>query len=449
MTILLKPRPYSFILLLIGLTGIWASLATAGTPLRLSHPGPGEFLSASFQLERPSKLEIQAVGLIAKHGASYVVDAWILNHDTHRAVWTLGGKERDCHTGSRLLRRASDVVALDKGAYTVYLYAGARYYAEAPFKNWQHILHDLAALLSREDPNKNYLKYLDECFVDLALPAVASLGIRPKPGKDRGEPVIQLACAQDGIYFTRPFRVTRDTRVALYTVGEAIWRGEMLADYAWIEKAGNGQTVWLMDMPNCEHAGGALKNRYFSGEISLATGEYLLSYITDDSHSCERWNAAPPYDPEGWGVSLAPAANSQRGDILAIDFDEVTPDPAVLVKMIHVRDNEHRREKFKLERPTRVRVYALGEGGRGEMWDTAWIMDLKKRQTIWRMNFHETRNGGGDEKNRLYDGIIQLDTGIYEAHFATDDSHAFGSWNARPPREPNRWGLTLTVVNKD
>jgi hypothetical protein len=173
-----------------------------------------------------------------------------------------------------------------------------------------------------------------------------------------------------------------------------------------------------------------------------------LSYITDDSHSCEAWNASPPYDPEGWGVMLSAGQGFRGDDLVKIDYDELQNDPTILVKLIHVRDDEHVRQEFRLGEPTRVHIYALGEGGRDDMWDTGWIVNLKKRQTVWRLNYRDTEWGGGDKKNRLYDGVIELDPGRYEAHYTTDGSHAFGNWNARPPLEPHRWGLTIQVVRR-
>jgi len=435
------------LIMVTGLTALWASVALAGTDLQLAKPSPGELLSADFMLAQPAKLKVEAVGLATKHGTSYVVDTWILDREKHRTVWTLGAKEREGTQKSRLLHQGKDMVHLDKGRYTVYLYAGQRYYAEAPFKNWQHLLHDLAALMSREDPNKDFQKYLNECFVNLQLPAEATvIDCREKEWSCQEAPV-QLSCAPDGIFFSRPIRLDQDTRLEIYTIGEAIMRGELLADYAWIERASDGRTAWLMDMPNSEHAGGALKNRYFRGEISLPRGEYLVNYITDDSHSCEAWNANPPYDPESWGVAVKPALGLRKDAIVTLDFSELTPDPSVLVKIIHVGNGKHIHEKFKLEQHARVRIYALGEGLHGEMWDTAWILDKKKRRTVWRMDYHETREAGGDKKNRLYDGVIELSPGWYETHYATDDSHAFGNWNARPPKEPHRWGVTVTLAD--
>jgi hypothetical protein len=53
-----------------------------------------------------------------------------------------------------------------------------------------------------------------------------------------------------------------------------------------------------------QHAGGARKNRLFSGTIVLEKGEYDVHYVTDDSHSYMDWNATPPDDQESYGITL-------------------------------------------------------------------------------------------------------------------------------------------------
>jgi hypothetical protein len=32
--------------------------------------------------------------------------------------------------------------------------------------------------------------------------------------------------------------------------------------------------------------------------------------------------------------------------------------------------------------------------------------------------------------------------------YRTDDSHAFGEWNAAPPRDPDSWGITVTLAGE-
>jgi hypothetical protein len=40
-----------------------------------------------------------------------------------------------------------------------------------------------------------------------------------------------------------------------------------------------------------------------------------------------------------------------------------------------------------------------------------------------------------------------LKAGKYIVHYQTDDSHAFGDWNADPPLDQTNWGITIYVFS--
>ncbi|MFQ5770315.1 MAG: hypothetical protein ACE5HX_07250, partial [bacterium] len=86
------------------------------------------------------------------------------------------------------------------------------------------------------------------------------------------------------------------------TIGEGT-DGRMF-DYGWIEDAEQRKVVWEMTYRKTNHAGGAKKNRLFDDTIFLKKGEYIVYYETDDSHSYNDWNSAPPYDPVNWGITV-------------------------------------------------------------------------------------------------------------------------------------------------
>ena len=65
---------------------------------------------------------------------------------------------------------------------------------------------------------------------------------------------------------------------------------------------------------------------------------------------------------------------------------------------------------------------------------------------VWEMTYGATDNAGGASKNRRFDGTITLPAGDYVLRYQTDGSHAFGSWNADPPDEPEMWGITIYRV---
>ena len=61
-------------------------------------------------------------------------------------------------------------------------------------------------------------------------------------------------------------------------------------------------------------------------------------------------------------------------------------------------------------------------------------------------NRWESQPAGGDEGNRMFDGIVELSAGTYEVHFRTDASHAFGAFDTDQPAMPEAWGITIAIA---
>jgi hypothetical protein len=95
------------------------------------------------------------------------------------------------------------------------------------------------------------------------------------------------------------FNVEGGESVHVHCIGEA-WEGKVF-DYGWIEQSTTGDTVWRMEASASEHAGGSVKNRQMDVMIHLPEGAYRLHFESDDSHSYDHWNAAPP-DHLFWGI---------------------------------------------------------------------------------------------------------------------------------------------------
>jgi CubicO group peptidase (beta-lactamase class C family) len=123
------------------------------------------------------------------------------------------------------------------------------------------------------------------------------------------------------------------------------------------------------------------------------------------------------------------------------------PMPADLVKLpvvaqiVQVLDNEDKTVTFSLSGSQNVRIFAIGEGQGGEMFDYGWIED-DKGSRVWEMQEPKTTHAGGAGKNRKIDVQINLPAGNYKLRYKTDDSHAFDHWNALPP-DINFWGIAL------
>jgi CubicO group peptidase (beta-lactamase class C family) len=113
-----------------------------------------------------------------------------------------------------------------------------------------------------------------------------------------------------------------------------------------------------------------------------------------------------------------------------------------IVEIVHVQDNADQTAEFTLSQEQTVRVFAVGEGQAGEMFDYGWIEDEKTGKRVWEMKQPETKPAGGAPKNRMIDATVTLPAGKYRLRYKSDDSHSFDNWNAFPPAI-NYWGIAL------
>src|SRR5262249_29206950 len=102
--------------------------------------------------------------------------------------------------------------------------------------------------------------------------------------------------------------------------------------------------------------------------------------------------------------------------------------------------------RFRLDRDTDIRIYALGESSGRNMVDYGWIEDAKSGRTVWEMTYRTTEPAGGAAENRKVHGTTRLPAGGYILRYESDGSHSFGDWNADPPDDPEAWGITIFRV---
>jgi CubicO group peptidase (beta-lactamase class C family) len=114
----------------------------------------------------------------------------------------------------------------------------------------------------------------------------------------------------------------------------------------------------------------------------------------------------------------------------------------VVAQIVEVPDNEDKSVAFSLAGSQEVRIFAVGEGQAGEMFDYGWIENADKGVRVWEMQEPKTTHAGGAGKNRKVDVVITLPAGNYKLRYKTDDSHAFGHWNSLPP-DINFWGIAV------
>ena len=113
-----------------------------------------------------------------------------------------------------------------------------------------------------------------------------------------------------------------------------------------------------------------------------------------------------------------------------------------IAEILDVKDNEDRTSEFILEDELQVRIFALGEGVGGEMYDYGWIEDAERNEELWVMREPETTHAGGAGKNRMAEKVITLPAGRYRLRYTSDESHSFNHWNSTPP-DYRFWGISV------
>jgi hypothetical protein len=392
-----------------------------------------------FTLERPLEVQIYAIGETGwddnwdwgsrRRSDKEVYDfGWIINTQTREKVWKMTYADSKHAGGAPKNRMVNQVISLPAGSYAAFFvtddsHSERRWNAPPPYDPmfW-------GMTIRVKDPAmRAYVKKFD---------------YDPAPDKNV---VVNLAKLGDDEFRSAGFTLNRSLNLRIYAIGEG--RDNDMFDYGWIVDANTHKKVWEMDYDKTEHAGGASKNRLFDGMVRLEKGSYLAYFRTDDSHSYFRWNSSRPYDAEHWGLTIMAAdENFNPADVGAYKEGE---DKSILAQLTKMRDHDHERKRFTLQRDTDVRIYALGEGRNGEMFDYGWIEDANTGKVVWEMTYRMTEHAGGARKNRLYDDTISLKAGEYVLHYETDDSHSFNDWNSDPPHDALHYGITLYLVKPE
>lgn len=402
---------------------------------------------AVFVLTRPGEIEIEAVGAADRRGESFLAHAWILDLGSRAPVWT-----QDAAPGERARRSGNwvtrDVAELPAGTYAVYFSAhSASLPIDAEIKVLGIQLGRLSGDLRRHrewddlgDPEDwgVWVWGKDPGLLPGPVPSVL-----PEP---HPHAPIRFLGLGDGVMEEVRFDLSRQVELVLEATGEYVRGTGYFADTIWLTDRDRWERVFTLTKENTEPAGGAEKNRRFSGRIRLEAGSYALAVATDQTHANGSWNEAPPWDPDAWGVSLD-LADPADGPALTVLAGAARPEPAVAIE--RVRNGEFRSERFTVERSARLLVRATGEQVDDELEfaDAGWIERVADLEEVWWMDGNLSYPAGGARKNRLVEEVIELPAGDYLLCYATDDSHAYRDWNLEGPYDPEFWGITLAEVN--
>lgn len=425
-----------------------------------------EFISTEvrqqgFTLPSPAKVHVYARGggIEQRWNDDQTLFAygWVLNATTREVVWQMSGansRRQDVY------RVADQYIDLPAGSYEAY-FSNHGFGRETLFSQWTRNIdrRRLAAEGQRRpeegigflslfgaDTQSQLRFWRDRApnyGMEIYAPATIAGQVKTFEAPLRWKNIfVTLAKAGDNAQSDQAFRLSKPVSVHVYAIGEGR-RNRELNDSGWILDARTRKRVWEMRSDRAQYAGGARKNLRQVETIQLPAGDYIASFVSDDSHSPADWNAAPPCDPALHGLTLSIASDADFPRAALIDM----PKPGnVLAELVRVRDDEKRTVSFVVRGDEPLRVYAIGEGTDRRLEDYGWIEDTKTGKKVWSMEYANTRHAGGATKNRMVDEAITLPKGSYTLHFKTDDSHAYGDWNSDRPRDPEHYGVTIYTL---
>lgn len=395
---------------------------TATAITRLAPSGKDSTGQFAFAIDRPAEIDVLAIGEV-RHDGTFDY-GWIINADTRDRVWTMSYERSDEAGGAHKNRLERASLRLPAGRYVAYFVTDDTHHPG----EWNAV-----------PPFDPELWGLTIRVADAAArAAVRSFVYEPVPS---GQTIVSLTGIGNDEMRSEGFSLKQPLDVRIYALGEGTG-GDPMHDYAWIVDATSRRRVWSMTYDETEHAGGAEKNRLFDGALRLQPGNYIVYYRSDGSHSAEEWNAARPPESRYWGISIFPASGRLDRNVIG-PLERGGGNGAVLAELVRMGDNERGRATFRLDQETDVRIYALGEGMGGDMYDYAWIEVAGTRRVVWDMTYRLSEHAGGAQKNRLYDGTLRLPAGSYVLRYESDGSHSYSDWNADPPDDPEGWGVMV------
>lgn len=384
--------------------------------------GENEHVRQQFVLAKAMHLRIYAIGEMdhTNHLADY---GWIVNAKTHKRLWEIKAGNTRAAGGADKNVKFNDVVPLPAGEYGLYYITDDSH----SYVDWNSAPPD------------------DPFYYGISLMAVneiekGNFKLSSTASTEKNV-IVQLTGLGNDDTRSSSFSLTEESHLHIYALGEAAHSSNKMADFGWIIDTRTREKVWTMDIDHTDHAGGAEKNRMIDEVITLPKGAYTVVYQTDGSHACNDWNSSPPFDPEHWGIMVT--GDGEDFNMKNVDLNPTVHRTGVIAQIVQVSNKADRTVPFKLSRPMRLRVYAIGEGQNREMFDYGWIVNASTSNVVWEMTYAMTFHAGGGRKNRVVNTTILLDKGDYVLHYISDDSHSYNDWNTDAPDDPTMWGITL------
>jgi len=411
--------------------------------IEVGYQRTGRIDADGFHLNKEATIQIEGTaGLYERVGHDLMFYGWIIDSKTREVVWSLLKEENEKFFRYRDSGKFTfdKEITLPAGDYEVYYVAGV----DDDYDNIDFNLGDIINLIvngdSRDDI-RNERRYSNFSMTLSAPDTYFELRDANKSMDDFAKnALVSFIRVRDDEFLQKSFTVKNEVELYIRGIGEQLDNEQL--DFAWIVNDNTLEKVWPNDYTRFKNAGGGRKNKLVSEKIDLEKGEYTLYFISDGSHSYEKWNVLPPNDPQSWGISLW-TSKKNRSKVFA--GENKTP---FVLELNMARDNEYLSQAFSLKKDMKLRVYCVGErSGDYDMADYGWIVNSDTHEKVWEFKERNSSYAGGGKKNRMINEEIELEEGNYIAYYVTDGSHSYRDWNAAPPLIPNLWGLSIIAVD--
>jgi hypothetical protein len=404
---------------------------------------PGKIGYAAFTISHPEKIKINGTaGGFYDDGRFLVYYGWIIDSETRKVAWHMFDKyERDDFEDGEF--EFKDEVSLNKGTYELY-FAGARHQWNDGWNDIGNFSDFIGNVFGDRSTVKFRSSKQELMEISLSGSAISKIKMVELLNSKTSASIVSLLKPDHNANEKKGFSLSAETTLRIYAIGEG--RDDSFFDYAWIYDVNKRKRVWEMDFHNTDFAGGNKKNLVADEKIKLPAGDYLVSYVTDDSHAFDEWNTMPPDDPHFTGITIW--ANSEQDKKNVVPFTlpaEVKP----VLQITKVRDDDFKSQGLSVKAPVELRILCMGEESGDDMADYGWIMNASTREIVWDMNRERNMHAGGADKNRMVEGTVRLDKGEFIVYYSTDDSHSYADWNSGPPHEQDYYGITLWVSKKE
>ncbi|GAA0877547.1 hypothetical protein GCM10009119_05150 [Algoriphagus jejuensis] len=140
---------------------------------------------------------------------------------------------------------------------------------------------------------------------------------------------------------------------------------------------------------------------------------------------------------------VASKQTRQYPDEVVAEVEKLIATDQKIASIEKIVDNQNLSESFEISKSGTYWLMAVGEIDGVSRADYGWI-ENEVKDTVWLMgDFDHTYYAGGDPKNRVELGSVQLEPGKYTLRYLTDDSHAFDKWNADKPNQTALYGIAV------